>query len=70
MSPSTETFSTTSAVSERRLGGRRARPLVLAVGAGDDGAVGEQVGVAVEHGRAVEAGEPGEGLGVEVARRR
>jgi hypothetical protein len=39
---------------------------VLAVGAGDDGAVGEEVAVPVDDGRPVEGGEAGEGLLVEV----
>ena len=66
MSPSSETLSTMSAVCERLLAAAVRAPFVLAVGAGDDGAVGEQVRVAVDDGRAVQAGQPGERLLVEV----
>ena len=38
---------------------------MLAVGAGDDGAVGEEAAVAAEDGRPVEGGEPRQGLGIE-----
>ena len=49
-----------------RLGRRGAGAFVLAVGAGDDGAVGEKAAVAIDDGGAVEAGESGERLLIEV----
>ena len=53
-----------------RLRSGRAGTLVLAVGAADDRAVGEQATLAVEDRRTVEFAETGQRLRVEIASRR